>query len=151
MKLRGLVPNSFICERSIYTQDRSQIHECGNREREHNNSFLEITRPRSFISGNTYIGTRYLYWILTGPSFAQCNLIHYSTVCVLYYLYSVKIILLIVFTILCVQLLLIVLTILCVQLCAIMYVLIYFLSTFSPYILYKKCMYTRPCTVCPEM
>jgi hypothetical protein len=42
----------------------------GNWETEHYNSVLEITGPRSFISGNTYIGTRYLYWILTGPSFA---------------------------------------------------------------------------------
>jgi hypothetical protein len=32
---------------------RSQIHECGNREREHYNSILDITRPRSFISENT--------------------------------------------------------------------------------------------------
>ncbi len=36
----------------------------------HYNSVFEITRLRSFISGNTYIGTRHLYWILTGPSFA---------------------------------------------------------------------------------
>jgi hypothetical protein len=34
------------------------------------NSVLEITRPRSFISGNTLIGTRHLYRILTSPSFA---------------------------------------------------------------------------------
>jgi hypothetical protein len=33
--------------------NRSQIHECGNWETEHYNSVLEITRPRSFISGNT--------------------------------------------------------------------------------------------------
>ncbi len=26
--------------------------------------------PNSFISGNTSMGTRHLYWILNGPSFA---------------------------------------------------------------------------------
>jgi hypothetical protein len=49
------------------------MHECGNWETEHYNSVLEITkitRPRILISGNTKIGTRHLYWILTGPSFA---------------------------------------------------------------------------------
>ncbi len=45
-------------------------HECGNWETEHYNSVLEITRPHRFISWNTSIGTRYLYWILTGPSLA---------------------------------------------------------------------------------
>ncbi len=44
-------------------------HECGNWETEQCNSVLEITRLRSFISGNTEIGIRHLYWILTGPSF----------------------------------------------------------------------------------
>jgi hypothetical protein len=39
-------------------------------QEEHYNSVLEMTRSRSFISGNTLIGTRHLYWILTGPSFA---------------------------------------------------------------------------------
>ncbi len=38
---------------------------------EHYNSVLEIKRPRSFISWNTYIGTRHVYWILTGSSFAM--------------------------------------------------------------------------------
>jgi hypothetical protein len=33
--------------------NRSQIHECGNKETEHSNSVLEITSQRSFISGNT--------------------------------------------------------------------------------------------------
>jgi hypothetical protein len=42
--------------------NRSQIHECGNWKTEHYNSVLEITRPHSFISGNTSIGTRHLYW-----------------------------------------------------------------------------------------
>ncbi len=74
MKPRGLVPNSYIhvsvsdlyISRSglhIWLQqhrqtypgniDRSQIHECGNWEPEHYNSVLEITRPSSFIPGNS--------------------------------------------------------------------------------------------------
>jgi hypothetical protein len=53
----------------------SQIHKCGNQETEHYNSVSEITRSRSFISGNTSIGTTYLYWILTGLSFA----VHHNT------------------------------------------------------------------------
>ncbi len=48
----------------------SQIHECDNWVTEHYNSVLKITRPHSFIFGSTKIGTRHLYWILTGPSFA---------------------------------------------------------------------------------
>jgi hypothetical protein len=92
MKLRGLlVPNSYIhgsvrdlyifpgsvclfgCRKigrpilEIYTVNPSQIHECENWETEHYNSVLEITRPRSFISGNSKIRTRHLYWILTRP------------------------------------------------------------------------------------
>jgi hypothetical protein len=47
-----------------------QIHKCGNWETEHYISVLEIMRTHSFISGNPYIGTRHLYWILIGPSFA---------------------------------------------------------------------------------
>jgi hypothetical protein len=43
-----------------------------NWETEHYNSVLEIRRLHCFISGNTQMGTRYLYWILTGPSFLQC-------------------------------------------------------------------------------
>jgi hypothetical protein len=31
---------------------------------------LQYFGNNSFISGNTKIGTRHLYWILTGPSFA---------------------------------------------------------------------------------
>jgi hypothetical protein len=57
MKLRGLVPNSYIhvSVSDFYIfQDRSRIHECGNWETEHYNSFLEITRLRSFISGNSH-------------------------------------------------------------------------------------------------
>jgi hypothetical protein len=50
--------------------NRSQILKCGNWERDHYNSVLKIRRPRSFISWNTYIGTRHLYWIFTGPSIA---------------------------------------------------------------------------------
>ncbi len=81
-RLRSQFLHSCICERFIYSQDqssadrsweyinRAQIHECGNRETEHYNFVLEITRSQSFISGNTPIGTRHLYWILTGPSFA---------------------------------------------------------------------------------
>ncbi len=57
--------HSCICEGFIFFQERSpavwsweyinrsQIHECGNWETEHYNSVLEITRSRSFISGNT--------------------------------------------------------------------------------------------------
>jgi hypothetical protein len=50
-KLHGLVPNSYIhiCERFIYS------HEFGNWEIEHFISVLEITRPHSFISGNTLL------------------------------------------------------------------------------------------------
>ncbi len=75
MKLRGLVPNSYsnvqlyihvFVKRFIYTQ----IYECGNQATEQYNSVLQITRLRSFISGSTLIGTRHLYWILIGPSFA---------------------------------------------------------------------------------
>ncbi len=49
---------------------RPQIYECVNWETEHYNPVLNIARLRSFISWNTYIGTRHLYWILTGPLFA---------------------------------------------------------------------------------
>ncbi len=45
-------------------------HECGNWATEHYNYVSKITRPHSFISGNTSFGTRHLYWILTSPSFA---------------------------------------------------------------------------------
>ncbi len=72
-----------ICARFLYSQyrssylasaksweyiNRSQILEYGNWETEHYDSVLEIMEPRSFISGNTSIGTRHL-WILTDPSF----------------------------------------------------------------------------------
>ncbi len=76
MKLLGLVPNSYIYVSvsdlfvpstglPIWLQQNrqthpgniyincSQIHSCGNRETEHDNSVLEIVRPLSFISGNT--------------------------------------------------------------------------------------------------
>ncbi len=52
---------------------RSQLHKCGNWETEHYNSVLEIMRPHSFFSGNTLIGARHLYWILTDPTFAVCT------------------------------------------------------------------------------
>ncbi len=66
--------HSCICERFIFFRDGSaslvaakqadqsweyinlsQLHECGNWETDHYNYVLEITGPRSFISGNTYI------------------------------------------------------------------------------------------------
>ncbi len=78
MKLQGFVPNSYIhvSVRDLYilriglpirlqqngqidsgniqySINRSQIHECGNSKTEHYKSVLEITRPPSFISGNT--------------------------------------------------------------------------------------------------
>ncbi len=75
MKLRGLVTSFYInvsvsdfyvFPGSVYlfgfskigrlileNMNRSQKHECGNWETTHYNSVLEITRPRSFISGNT--------------------------------------------------------------------------------------------------
>ncbi len=40
--------------------NRSQIHECEIWETEQYNSVLEITRPHSFISGNTSIRTRHV-------------------------------------------------------------------------------------------
>ncbi len=68
----SLSPSSSVCERFIYSQDRStylaaakqtdrswkyinlsQIYECRNWETEHYNYFLEIMRLHSFISGNT--------------------------------------------------------------------------------------------------
>jgi hypothetical protein len=42
---------------------------CGNWETEYYNSVLERMRPGSFISGNTKIGRRHLYWIFTISSF----------------------------------------------------------------------------------
>jgi hypothetical protein len=49
MKLRGLVPNSYIhvsvSDLYIPGSVTDTVHECGNRETEH---VLEITRPRSF-------------------------------------------------------------------------------------------------------
>ncbi len=59
---------TFMCLWAIYifpgsvcrqTQNGNQRYECGN-----SYSYMEITRPRSFISGNTEIGTMlHLYWI----------------------------------------------------------------------------------------
>jgi hypothetical protein len=93
MKLHGLVPNSYIHVsvsdlyiprtsmpmwlQQIRQADPGNIlhahrYECGNWETEHYNSILEVTRPNSFISGNTSMENRHLYWILTGPSFAVC-------------------------------------------------------------------------------
>jgi hypothetical protein len=81
-------PHSCVCERFIYCQDWStyfptaeqadrswkfinfsQIYECRNWETEHYISKFCFGNY-SFISGNTLIGTRHLYWILNGPSFA---------------------------------------------------------------------------------
>ncbi len=56
--------------------NHSQIHECGNWETEHYNSVLEITSPRSIISGITLIGTRHFYWILTALNL-QCRYTHH--------------------------------------------------------------------------
>jgi hypothetical protein len=75
--------HSCNCERFIYFQGSVCLFGCsklgrpilgmyksltdtlsGNWETEHYNSVLEITRPRSFISGNTKIETRHFYWIL---------------------------------------------------------------------------------------
>ncbi len=53
-----------------------RLYECRNWETEHYHSALEIRRLHSFISGNTWMGTRHLYWILNGPSFA----VHYHWV-----------------------------------------------------------------------
>ncbi len=53
----------------------SHIHDCGNWEAEYYNYVWEITRQRSFISGNTLIGTKHLFWILTGPHFQWVILI----------------------------------------------------------------------------
>ncbi len=55
-------------ERSWKYINLSQIYECRNWETEH--TVMEITRLHSFLSVNTIMGTRHLYWILTGPSFA---------------------------------------------------------------------------------
>ncbi len=65
--------NSYIhaCLFGSSKMGRPQIHDCGNRETEHYHSFLEIRRLRSFISRSTQIGTRHLYWILTGPLLAM--------------------------------------------------------------------------------
>jgi hypothetical protein len=64
--------NLSVSDLYIPRMQMGLINECRNRNREieHYNSALEITGPRSFISGDTYVGTRHLYWILTGPSFA---------------------------------------------------------------------------------
>ncbi len=47
----------------------SQIYECRNWETVYYNSVLEIRRMHSFFSGNTLMGIRHFYWILTAPSF----------------------------------------------------------------------------------
>ncbi len=74
LKPHGLVPNSYIhvslsdipgiglsicaaakqADQSWKYINCSQIHEPGNWETEQYNSVLEITRPRSFLSGNTF-------------------------------------------------------------------------------------------------
>ncbi len=103
-------PHACVYERFIYSQDRStylaaakqtnrsqkyinlsQIYERRDWEREHYNSVLEIKRLHSFISGNTLKGTRHLFWILTGPSFAvhprfhltptSCEIMNFYVLC----------------------------------------------------------------------
>ncbi len=82
MKLRGLIPNSHI-QVSVSHLYIPRIGAAANRktdltetwmwklgDRPHCNSILEIKRPLSFISVNIVIGTRHLYYILTGPLFA---------------------------------------------------------------------------------
>jgi hypothetical protein len=104
VKLRGLIPNFYIHEfvsdlytfpgsvclfgcsriladRSCEYVNRSQIHECGNWETEHYNSVLEIARLYNFISGNTEIRTRHLYWTIIDPSFAVCVNFFSSLLC----------------------------------------------------------------------
>ncbi len=66
-----IFPGSKYPERSWKNINRSQLHDYGNWETEHYNSVFERTRLRCFISGNTYIGTRHLYWILAGPSYKR--------------------------------------------------------------------------------
>ncbi len=63
-------PHSCVCERFLYSQNRSTFGYS-----KIDTSFLAICKSltdiwmlNSFISGNTYMGTR--HWILTGPSFA---------------------------------------------------------------------------------
>ncbi len=49
----------------------SQILECGNWEKEHYNSVLEIRRPVCFISGNISVEPKHLYCILTALHFQK--------------------------------------------------------------------------------
>jgi hypothetical protein len=49
---RPCAPNTYL-HVSVLRFISSQIRECGNWETEHYISILELTRPRSFISGNT--------------------------------------------------------------------------------------------------
>jgi hypothetical protein len=77
MKLPGLVlnfnidvsvSNFYIFPRLVFGKPIcSQIHKCGNKETEHYNPVLEITKFHfwKYINLN-----QTLYWILTGPSFA---------------------------------------------------------------------------------
>jgi hypothetical protein len=53
---------------TVYTVNLSQIYECRNLETEHYNSFLGITV--SFLGIHKWEPDIYIYWILTGPSFA---------------------------------------------------------------------------------
>jgi hypothetical protein len=79
IKLHGLVPNfhTHVFVDDLYlSRDRSTYFATANRWTDRiilllcYSSVLEITRPHSFISGNTRIGPRHFYWILTGHSFA---------------------------------------------------------------------------------
>jgi hypothetical protein len=81
-KLRTLAPNFYIhvsvsdlyiprIGLAIWLQIYKSLTDTlmWNWETELYNFVLDIMRPSSFISGNKYIVTRHLYWILTGPSF----------------------------------------------------------------------------------
>jgi hypothetical protein len=57
----------------IYKSLTDILYECRNWETEHYNS---VCVNNSFISENTLMGTRHLYWILTGPSFAVQSMLN---------------------------------------------------------------------------
>ncbi len=90
MKLRGLVSNSYIhvSVNNIYIPGIGYRDMNVEIKRQNIfNSVLEITRPCSFISGNTSIETRHLYWILTSPSFVVREtliILATTTVCLKY-------------------------------------------------------------------
>ncbi len=88
MKLRGLIPNFYIhvsvsnlyiFPQSVLGRNRSQIHESGNWETEHNNYVLEITRPRSFISGNTHKSVPGICSRFSPALHLQCDVVNQNT------------------------------------------------------------------------